>query len=186
MQTADGVKFFKNAIKGIRPQYDLNPQLLPWFLDRVREHSDMYGFHTVLEVPMLSSVVRVPTPHRPVVNQRPSPSTVTSSSTRNLLDMYRYITLEECQKAAKIYFTKDDRRMQDSMMLILFLFNSITYDTMMKLTSEEDIYKIGNDKYSDGVCFLKHLISEVVASEMILPPIDEIRAELTKLNNSKS
>jgi hypothetical protein len=190
--TADGLKYFTTATKGLDPKYDLKPDGLQAFLEHVRKRAFNFGFTSALEVPTQASLAAFraaspipPPPTSPPPRTSTAASLTTSSSRtpvlvkRNLLTQYGTITLSECQEIAKTYFgTVRDRSCQNSAMLYNFISNSITDTALTELALESSKYMYGTN--ADGACFLKLLISKVQVDT--ISTVNVLRAAISKLD----
>jgi hypothetical protein len=189
--TADGLKYFTTATKGIDPKYDLKPEGLQAFLEHVRKRAFNFGFTSALEIPTQASLTAYleatattgplppppPTspPPRGTATRTPPPPLVK----RNLLTQYGTITISECQSIAKTYYgTTRDRSCQNSAMLYNFISNSITDTALTELALESTKYMYSTN--ADGACFLKLLISKVQVDT--ISTVNVLRASISKLD----
>jgi hypothetical protein len=198
--TADGLKYFTTATKGLEPKYDLKPDGLQAFLEHIRKRAFNFGFNGALEIPtkdslenyLLASATPPPTPTvvtgltSPVASlplppggRKAATTSLPTLECRNLLTQYGAIPMSECQAVAKTYYgTTRDRSCQNSSMLYNFVSNSITDKALTELALESSKFMISSN--ADGACFLKLLISKVQVDT--ISTVNVLRAAISKLD----
>ena len=149
---AEAMKLFHKAVTSLDSKFSLIEETLRTFLQQVRERSRIYNWDTLLTVKDTDGI------------------------DRNLLDSYGRVTIENCRTHANSHVgvaagavpvanaagvmvaptAATTRMAQDSMMLYLFLMNSLTDAARLAILADKELYHVNG--HPSGVCFLKVLI----------------------------
>jgi hypothetical protein len=149
-------RLYRNGMKCLEGEkYDGKSKGLRVFLESFKAKAIMYNWFDVLTVPDAAGTLR------------------------NFLNSYGTITMAECQAHATIYMAARDRAAQNSQMIYHCVVDSITTEVQATLMAEQEHYEI--DGYSDGLCFLKMLISK--AQVNTIGTINMLRTAISSLPN---
>jgi hypothetical protein len=159
-------KIFINGSKPLHGDpYDGKPKGLRLFLERLRGRSTMYSWNNVLDVPDMTFL----------------------ATTRNIIDCYGSVTLEECTQHADAYYLARDRASQNAQMLYNCLSTSLTDEALSKVTMMYKKYTVRS--YQDGLCFLKILLSNakpdtVATVNMLRTSISELKSKMIEFGGN--
>jgi hypothetical protein len=160
--TAD-VKLYHKAIETLKVPYDLSPIRLHEFLCGVRERATAYGWEDIITLPD-SSV--------PPVN-------------RNILSEYGLITMDDCRRASTAYFNAQTRQAQNSIMMYMFLSNSLTADARTLVFAFSREFTLNTPlpidmQLGSGILLLKTIIGKAVVDSEAT--VDTIRNSIATLD----
>ena len=128
------IKLFNRAIEGNSTKFDLQEDNLMVFLEAIKEKSRIYNWSHVIEVPDSTGV------------------------NRDVLESYGLVTLTDCQAHAEQYINDQTRQAQNSMMMYLYIVNSLSDPAKIVVFASPDQYTI--DGRPSGICLLKVIIGK--------------------------
>jgi hypothetical protein len=159
--TTEHAKLFRAAIAPLEgDKYDGTPEKLKGFLDRLQQKAEDYTWKdTVLTIP---------------IGEGDNPPT------RNLVDDYGNITLEQVQEHARTYIAVagGSREWQNSHQLKTCIFDSLTQEFQNRVNLDKDKWHING--HPDGACMLKVIISLAYIDTQATSAF--IRTELTRMD----
>jgi hypothetical protein len=160
--TAEHAKLFRAAIAPLEgDKYDGTPEKLKGFLDRLQQKAEDYTWKdTVLKISIGAG---------------------DDPPTRNLIDDYGNITLEQVQTYARTYITEAgtaSRKWQNSHQMKTCIFDSLTQEFQNRVNLEKDKWHIHG--HPDGACMLKIIISLAYIDTQATSAF--IRTELTRMD----
>lgn len=151
---AEPARLYRNGMKCLEGEkYDGKSRGLRVFLESFKAKAIMYNWFDVLTVPDAAG------------------------TNRNFLSTYGTITMAECNAHAVVYMTARDRAAQNAQMIYHCVVDSLTTEMQATLMAEQEFYEV--DGYSDGLCFLKLLISK--AQVDTIGTINMLRTAISKL-----
>jgi hypothetical protein len=161
LSTAEGRAIYKGAIEKLLHPFDGDPAKLRMFLEALRQRSDSYGWTEILMVP----------------DQQ--------GTKRNLLHEYGRVTMADVTAHALTYTYEESRMSQNSLHLFTCLYESLTIDMHLKISTDASIYRIpspveGESPIGNGACLLKLLIMR--SSVDTRATIFKLRTVLNSLN----
>jgi hypothetical protein len=130
-------KLYTAAIEWLEDKYDLSPDKLFGYGQRIKAHATMYGWD--LDIPHMvpGAAAAVPT---------------------NLIDNYGLVTMAECRAHGTTILGVNDRRNQNDGMLYNYLQASLTTEAHSIIDLEPQQYMINGEV--TGVCLLKYIFSK--------------------------
>ena len=138
---AGNAKMFAKATTALaEDKFDLEPRNLKFFLDKLGERANDYGWEAILSVP-----------------EDPTSAT---SPTKNLLSEYGSITYAQVKNHADTYIDAQTRNAQDSYMLAKTIMESLTKPAHERINLHRARYAIGSNRTPCGALLLKVVISE--------------------------
>ena len=130
---------FKLATEWLEEKYDLSPEGLFGYGQRISERGMMYAWDDVLNVPC-------------AVLGNPAPVI------RNIIDNYGIVAMTDCLAYGGTILATNDRRSQASGQLYQFLQNSLTPEAHQTIDVQKTQYQINTEM--EGLCLLKHIFSK--------------------------
>jgi hypothetical protein len=147
------LKIFRSATLGMTDKLVLKEQQLRVFLSNLKEHIRIYAWDAIVTIPDDAAV------------------------NRNLITNYGQVTIANVRAHAITYITTPTRNAQNSMMLYLYLLNSLTEESKMTMITVHDQYhELG---LPSGPMFLKSIIGR--ASIDSKAKILSLRQEVSQL-----
>jgi hypothetical protein len=128
------LKMFRSATTGMDDKFDLKEDHLRVFLSSIKEHVRTYDWNGIVTVPD------------------------TAAENRNLITNYGQLTMANVRAHAITYIDAQTRNAQNSMMLYLYLLNSLTEDAKLVMITMADQYHAGANNMPAGALFLKSII----------------------------
>ena len=128
------IKLFNRAIEGNSTKFDLQEDNLMVFLESIKEKSRIYNWTEVTNVPDSTGIVR------------------------DVLESYGLVTLTDCQAHAEQYINDETRQAQNSMMMYLYIVNSLSDQAKIIVFASPDQYTI--DGRPSGISLLKVIIGK--------------------------
>ena len=135
--TNEGMKIYNAAVAALTPKYDGNALGLHIFLKKVKERGHDFGWKAIIDIPKADG------------------------TTKNLIDQYGLIELEEIRAHAVVYENQAGRNGQNASQMYTFLFESLTDEAKLMVLSDAEDYTIDTTDgttISNGPCFIKVII----------------------------
>ena len=134
--TSEGMKIYNAAIAGITMKYSGNAIDLHLFLKNVKERAQAYGWQAILNIPK-------------------------DGETKNLIDQYGLLDLEDVMNHAATYENAVNRDAQNSSQMYYFLYASLSEEAKLMIIADYDDYVFeteGGTNVCNGPSFLKVII----------------------------
>ena len=134
--TSGGMKIYNSAIAGITMKYSWNAIDLHLFLKNVKERAQAFGWQAILNIPK-------------------------DGETKNLIDQYGLLTLEDITAHAATYENAVNTDAQNSSQMYYFLYASLSEEAKLMIIADYDDYVVeteGGIKVCNGASFLKVII----------------------------
>jgi hypothetical protein len=131
---AGELKMFRSATAGMVDKFNLKEEHMRVFLGNIKEHVRTYNWQEIVTIPDGNAV------------------------NRNLVTNYGQLTLANINIHAIAYIDTQTRNAQNSMMLYLYLLNSLTEDAKLVMITMETQYHAGANNLPVGPLFLKSIV----------------------------
>ena len=134
--SSEGMKIYNAAVAALSTKYSGNTSEMHIFLKNVNERGQSFGWQNILNVPK-------------------------DGGTRNLVDQYGLITLEDIRAHALIYENALGRNAQNASQMYNFLYSSLSDEAKLMVLSDVTDYTIITEEgmhVCNGPCFLKVII----------------------------
>jgi hypothetical protein len=132
--TAEDMKIYNAATKGLETKFDMKEDNLHLFLTEVKERVRTFGWTDIIMVPDSAAVAR------------------------NMLTNFGQVTVQNCIDHATTYYQTQTRNAQNSMFLYQFLHESLTADAKAIMVSSLATYSLTDVPI--GIIYLKILIGK--------------------------
>lgn len=149
-------KVYYKSIVGLDPKIDLKPEVLKSFLDKEGRQATNFGWTHFLRIPSLA----------------------TPGVTRNLLQSYGQVTLEDCRSVARNHVGASTRFCQINHALTEHLMDSLTPDAIGALATESHNYTVNG--IVSAVCYLHCIISKCTVNSVAT--VDCLRNQISTLD----
>jgi hypothetical protein len=160
-------KAYKYAVTGLSEKFDLSPQKLQGFLNRVNERVAEQNWNNIINitfpVPPAAAGQAAPPARAPI----------------NLITNYGQVSSDQVRTHSAVFMAVQQRNSQNSLMLYMFLSNSLdtTAHNVMDINPEK--YRINGE--NEGVLFLKEIINKAYVDTNAT--VDTIRKAISKLDD---
>ena len=135
--SSEGMKIYNAAVAALSTKYSGNTSEMHIFLKNVNERGQSFGWQNILNVPK-------------------------DGGTRNLVDQYGLVTLEDIRAHALIYKNALARDAQNASQMYNFLYSSLSEDnaklTVLSNFTNCTIITEGGIQVCNGPCFMKVII----------------------------
>lgn len=131
--SSEGMKIYNAAVAALPTQYSGNTSEMHVFLKNVNERGLFFGWENILNVPK-------------------------DGGTRNLIEQYGLITLQDIRAHASVYENALGRDAQNASQMYNFLYSSLSNEAKLMVLSDFADYTIiteGGMQIRNGPCFLK-------------------------------
>jgi hypothetical protein len=161
-------KAYKHAVSGLTEKFDLTPNKLQSFLNRVNERVAEQNWTGIINI-------LIPAPV-PIAGAAAPPPTYI-----NLVTNYGQVTLQQVRAHANNYcvINQQSRNNQNSLMLYMFLSNSLDTTAHNAMDINPEKYRING--MNEGVLFLKEIITKAYVDTNAT--VDTIRKSISKLDD---
>ena len=149
-------KVYYKSIEGLDPKIDLKPEILKLFLEKESRQATNYGWTSFLRIPSLT----------------------TPGTSRNLLQHYGLVTLEDCRDVATNHVGAHTRLCQVNHALTEHLMDSLTPDAISSLATESHNYTVNG--IVSAVCYLHCIISKCTVNSVAT--VDSLRNQISTLD----
>ena len=135
-RTTEGIKLYNKATKGMDPPYGLSDKGLYAFLRQVSHHANQMNWDTIINVHVTVGGVNI---------------------TCDLLSQHVMMTLAQVHAYVLTYQGLDGRAAQNSQQIYTFLYESLDDQARMRMSMQEEQYKItvGATSYDSSPLYLK-------------------------------
>jgi hypothetical protein len=147
-------KIYKQAVSPLETPYDLSSINLQVFLKKLKTHALTFNWEEALTVTV-------------------------GANNYDMTEQYGQVTLQNCITHATTYAGQQTRVAQDSVMLYMFLFNSLTDEAKNIVSQTSSDYMI--NQIPAGICFLKVIIGK--ASVDTIATVHVLRDSISQLPN---
>ena len=135
-ESSEGMKIYNAAVAALSTKYSGNTNDMHIFLKNVKERGQTFGWQAITDVPK-------------------------DGATKNLIEQYGLLELEDIRAHATIYENERERNAQNSSQMYNFLYSSLTDEAKLVVLSDYSDYTIvtaDGMQVCNGPCFLKVII----------------------------